>query len=69
MGETRRERLLFQMIVNLGTGIAEIQETLLGLADSPAFEDSQKVAVLQHSELLAVQIQELMARAREYQLL
>ena len=67
MVESQRERQLFLMILNIGSAMAAIQEALLGLSDSPVFEDSKKQEVLQHNAAIATQLNDLMTKARAYQ--
>lgn len=63
--DTRREHLLFQMIVNLASAIGEVQQTMLGFADN--FPEDHQRELLDHSNAITAQLNELMARAKEYQ--
>lgn len=65
--ETKRERLLYLMILNLSSSIGEMQQALLAMADSPGLDEPRKAEVLRHNELMAVQFHELMGRLKEYQ--
>jgi hypothetical protein len=63
--DTRRERLLFQMIINIASSIGEIQQSILGLADN--FPENHQRELLEHSNAITAQINEFMAKAKEYQ--
>ena len=63
--DARRERPLFQMIINIASSIGEIQQSILGLAEN--FPENHQRDLLEHSNAITAQINEFMVRAKEYQ--
>ena len=62
--DTKRERLLFQMLINVAASVGEIQQSILGVAAS--FPEDQQRELLEHSNAITAQINEFMTRAKEY---